>query len=149
MTRLAALAIGLAVVSLGCRAPGEPPQHPQPGAYSDVMRRELDSAKSALATGGLVLRYDRSDLVPRTFARVTLRQAANDLRKVAQDLGEITPPARAARAHALLLAICRRDQRLLSGPLVGNRAAAGRVIARIAADTTVIDRDLTTRIERA
>ena len=71
-------------------------------------------------------------------------------RKVAQDLGEITPPARAARAaraHALLLAICRRDQRLLSGSLVGDRAAALRAIARIAAGGTVIDRDLATPIE--
>ena len=107
--QLAAIVV-IGLLASGCRAPGEPPSHPAQGEYQDLIRREVDAAGSALSTCVLVLRYVDQDRVPAPYTRVVLRQAANDLRKVSQDLSQITPPPRAARAHASFLAIALRDR---------------------------------------
>ncbi|MDX6596479.1 MAG: hypothetical protein QOE87_366 [Gaiellales bacterium] len=114
MTRLTLSLVAIVLVAVACRTPGQPPTRPTQGEYRDIIRRELDSAGSALASGELVLRYVEARRLPDTYAAVTLRQAANDLRKVAQDLGEIQSPQRATRAQARLRAICRRDGRSLT-----------------------------------
>jgi hypothetical protein len=126
---LALLCAALVVTAVGCRAPGEPPSHPDQGAYRDLIRRELGAAQSALGTSVLTLRYLDDGRVPRAYGRVMLRQAANDLRKVAQDLGEVTPPAGVAATQTRMLRLTLRDQRLLerldAGSPAGRRAARG------------------------
>jgi hypothetical protein len=110
----AVLVVLLVIAASGCRAPGEPPSHPDQGAYQDVIRREIDAAGSALATGVLVLRYIDQGDVPNAYGQVVIRQAANDLRKVAQDLAQITPPARARPAQRTFMAMTLRTQRRLN-----------------------------------
>jgi hypothetical protein len=114
MRRFTAILTALTLIAAGCRSPGNPPHHPSQGEYQDLIRREIDSASSALATSQLILRYLQTDRVPHTYAAVVLRQAANDLRKVAQDLHQIQPPPRAAHAQAQLLALLQHDNHLLT-----------------------------------
>jgi hypothetical protein len=132
----------LAIAAAGCRAPGEPPSHPDRGAYRDLMRREVGAAESALASGELTLRYLDERRLPRAYARVMLRQAANDLRKVGQDLGEVTPPAAVARAHARMATLTRRDQQLLERLDSSNRADRQTVRTALARDAGTLGDDL-------
>jgi hypothetical protein len=110
---LVLLAVVAGVAVSGCRAPGEPPSHPDQGEYQDVIRREIDAAGTALATGVLVLRYIEQGKVPEAYGRVVLRQAANDPRKVDQDLTEITPPTRARSSQRAFRAIAIDQRRRL------------------------------------
>jgi hypothetical protein len=105
----------LVLAASGCRAPGEPPSHPEQGEYQDLIRREIDAAGSALATGVLVLRYIDQGDVPDAYGKVVIRQAENDLRKVAQDLSEINPPALAASAQTKFRTIVIGEQHQLDG----------------------------------
>jgi hypothetical protein len=125
----------------GCRSPGNPPHRPVQGEYQDIIRRELDSAGSALATGALVLRYIEGDRIPVTYADVVLRQAANDLRKVAQDVRQMQPPRYAQQAHTRLLLICERDGKALAN-VGGHVSERVRIRRRIASDADVIDKQL-------
>jgi hypothetical protein len=148
----AALALVLAVLcvaAVGCRAPGDPPTHPDRAAYQDLIRRELDAAGTALASGSLTLRYADAGRVPGSYERVVLRQAANDLRKVAQDLGQITPPARAATSQKALLEICTRErgrlETLSRNPADGAARSATR--AALARDSHTLEKTLTPRLD--
>ena len=148
--QLAAIVVIILLAS-GCRAPGEPPSHPAQGDYQDVIRREVDAAGSALSTCVVVLRYVDQDRVPAPYTRVVLRQAANDLRKVSQDLSQITPPPRAARAHASFLAITLRDRNRLDH-LAGepnNTSARHAVSAALSADAATLRVHLTQQLDPA
>jgi hypothetical protein len=144
-----ALAVLVAFTTAACRAPGNPPQRPAQGEYQDIVRRELDSAGSALATSELVLRYVQADRVPRTYAQVVLRQAANDLRKVAQDLRQMHPPPRAASAQARLLLICGRDGTALRSlrAHLSDSSRRLRIRSQIAKDADLLDTDLSTQLD--
>jgi hypothetical protein len=135
----------LVLIASACRTPGNPPGRPAQSAYQDIIRRELDSARSALATSELLLRYVDAERVPETYATVVLRQAANDLHKVTQDLGQIHPPARAAQAQARLLALSKRDGQLLAN--LHNDLSDGPrrklVRARLGQDAKLLDKQLT------
>jgi hypothetical protein len=137
------------LVAAGCRSPGNPPQRPAQGEYQDLIRRELDSAGSALATSELVLRYVQEDRVPRTYAQVVLRQAANDLRKVAQDIRQMRPPPRAESAQARLLLLCGRDGTALTKLRTHLSDASWRLRIRsqIARDAEVLDKKLSTQLD--
>ncbi len=135
------LVSGLALA--GCRTPGNPPSHPGQGAYQDIIRRELEATGSALGTSVLTLRYIDDGRVPRNYGRVMVRQAANDLRKVSQDLGQITPPAKAAAAQTRLRAITDHARRQLSGLDLGDPSARRSVRAALARDSDAVDGTLT------
>jgi len=139
----------VALVAAGCRSPGNPPHRPAQGEYQDIIRRELDSAGSALATGELVLRYVAADRIPPTYAHVVLRQAANDLRKVAQDLRQMQPPRRAEPAQSRLLLICERDGKALAdvGSHLSDSGRRGRIRSQLAADADVLEKQLSTRLD--
>jgi hypothetical protein len=139
----------VALVAAGCRSPGNPPQRPAQGEYQDIIRRELDSAGSALATSELVLRYVQADRIPRNYAQVVLRQAANDLRKVAQDIRQMQPPRRADHAQTRLLLICKRDGTALANlrSHLSDSSRRGLVRSRIAADAEVLDTQLSTQLD--
>jgi hypothetical protein len=144
-----ALVVLVALVAAACRAPGNPPQRPAQGEYQDIIRRELDSAGSALATGELVLRYVEADRVSRTYAQVVLRQAANDLRKVAQDLRQMHAPSRAEEAQARLLLICGRDGTALRALRVhlSDTGLRREIRSQIARDADLLDKQLSTQLD--
>jgi hypothetical protein len=139
----------LALAASGCRAPGEPPSHPAQGEYQDLIRREIDAAGSALATCVLVLRYMDQGDVPRPYGKVVIRQAANDLRKVAQDLDETTPPARARRAQRTFRAITVRAQHRLDdlGRQLDDAAARRRARAAFASAANTLDQRLKSTLD--
>ena len=145
------LVVASSLVSVACRAPGEPPARPAPGEYKDLIRRELDAAGSALQTSSLVLSYLDQDRVPGPYARVVLRQAANDLRKVSQDLAEVTPPPFAARAQRTFLAICLRDRERLEHVATGHDPPSIRERDRtqvlVAADGAVVENRLPAQLD--
>ena len=93
-TRAAALAIIAlsSAVATSCTAPGEPPPHPDTAAYQDVLRRELSTTTSALATMQLTLSYANHHRITQTYATTITHQAQADLTRVATDLTQITPP---------------------------------------------------------
>ncbi len=109
----AVLCVMVCSLAAACRAPGEPPAHPGVGAYRDIIRREADSTHTALATTRLLVLTARTQGVPRTYARVTLRQVVEDLQHVVIDLGEITPPRHEIEPQARLATIANRDATLL------------------------------------
>jgi hypothetical protein len=148
--QLAAIVVVILLAS-GCRAPGEPPSHPAQGEYQDLIRRELDAAGSALSTCVLVLRYVDENRVPAPYSRVVLRQAANDLRKVSQDLSQITPPPRATRAQAALLAITLRDRSRLDhlADQPNNTSARHAVSHALSADAATLHNHLTQQLDPA
>jgi hypothetical protein len=139
----------LVIAASGCRAPGEPPSHPAQGEYQDLIRRELDAAGSALATGVLILRYIDQGDVPHAYGRVVIRQAANDLRKVAQDLAEITPPTRARPAQRSFRAITVRAQHRLDELYRHLDDATSRNQTRTALSkaSDTLDQQLTTKLD--
>jgi hypothetical protein len=105
--RLAAWLL-LASLSTGCSAPGEPPPQPGVAAYHDVIRRELSTARSALATMQLTLADANHDRITQTYATTITHQAQADLTRVATDLNQITPPSRYTHANHLLRTIAHR-----------------------------------------
>jgi hypothetical protein len=139
----------IALVAAGCRSPGNPPQRPAQGEYQDIIRRELDSAGSALATSELVLGYVQADRIPRTYAQVVLRQAANDLRKVAQDIRQMHPPRRALPGQARLLLLCERDGTALTNLRTHLSDSNGRLRIRsqIARDADLLDKELSAQLD--
>jgi ElaB/YqjD/DUF883 family membrane-anchored ribosome-binding protein len=143
------VALLLALAASGCRAPGEPPSHPGQGEYQDLIRREIDAAGSALATCVIVLRYMDQGDVPRAYGKVVIRQAANDLRKVAQDLDEITPPARARRAQRAFREITVRAQQRLDdlGRQLGDAAARRRARAAFSSASNTLDQRLKSTLD--
>lgn len=146
---LAVIAVAFAVT--GCRAPGEPPSHPTRSEYQDLIRRELDAAGSAVSTCVLVLRYVDENRVPAPYIRVVLRQAANDLRKVAQDLSQITPPPGDASAQTALLLLTQRDRDRLDDLAGHLRDASARDVVRAALsrDSNTLDNQLTPKLDPA
>jgi hypothetical protein len=104
----------VALAIAGCTAPGEPPAHPSPADYADLMRRETDKAQSSLATMTMTLRLVQRGDITRNYAVVVSRQAGSDLDGVVTDLRQVSAPS-AAQATAQ-----RRLGRLLD-------AASGRV----------------------
>ncbi len=126
-----------------CTSPGNPPAHPDQGAYQDIIRRELEATGSALGTSVLTLRYIDDGRVPRNYGRVMVRQAANDLRKVSQDLGQITPPAKAAAAQARLRAITDRARQQLATLDLGDPGARRVVRAALVKDSDAVEGKLT------
>jgi hypothetical protein len=147
--RLLGVLVVVLVVGAGCRSPGNPPQRPAQGEYQDIIRRELDSAGSALATSELVLRYAATDRIPPTYADVVLRQAANDLRKVAQDIRAIHAPRRAGRAQRHLLLICERDGTALANLRSHFTDADQRrlIRSRVARDAKLLDTPLAAQLD--
>jgi hypothetical protein len=93
-TRAATLAIivTLLPVPTACTAPGEPPPHPNTAAYHDLIRRELSTTTTALATMQLTLTYANHNRITQTYATTITHQAKADLTRVATDLTQITPP---------------------------------------------------------
>jgi hypothetical protein len=147
--KLIGVLVLVVLVAAACRSPGNPPQRPTQGEYQDVIRRELDSAGSALATSELVLRYVQADRIPRTYAQVVLRQAANDLRKVAQDIRQIHAPPRARSAQARLLLLCRRDGTALTTlrSRLSDSSRRLRIRSQITKDANLLDKELSTRLD--
>jgi hypothetical protein len=95
-TRAATFAIlaTLLPVATACTAPGEPPAHPNTAAYHDLIRRELSTTTSALATMQLTLTYANRNRISQTYATTITHQAEADLTHVATDLSQISPPRR-------------------------------------------------------
>jgi hypothetical protein len=138
MTRLVTIAIAVAVAlaATACRAPGEPPLHPDNATYRDLIRREVATASSALGSGELLLAQARAGKITMTYAEVGLRQTADDLDGVATDLAQVTPPAGRATAQRHLRAIVANDRvllRAIADHWAGTKELA-RAQARAAAD---------------
>jgi hypothetical protein len=147
--RLLGILMLVMLVAAACRSPGNPPHRPAQGEYQDIIRRELDATGNALATSELALRYVQADRIPRTYAQVVLRQAANDLRKVAQDLRQMHPPPRTETAQARLLLICRRDGtalRTLRSHL-SDSSKRLRIRSQIARDADLLDKELSAQLD--
>lgn len=102
---LAVLATLSSAVATSCTAPGEPPPHPDTAAYQDVLRRELSTTTSALATMQLTLSYANHHRITQTYATTITHQAQADLTRVATDLTQITPPPKYQAAHQHLGAL--------------------------------------------
>ena len=112
--RAVVVCVGICLLATACRAPGEPPTHPDLGVYRDIIRRESDSTHTALATARLLVTTARTQGLPETYARVTLRGAVGDLDHVVTDLHEITPPPAELRPQRRLAAIAVGDAALLA-----------------------------------
>lgn len=97
--RATAMATLLAILTAACTAPGEPPTHPNTAEYHDLIRRELSTTTSTLATMQLTLNYANHDRITQTYATTITHQSQADLTRVATDLAQITPPAQYATAH--------------------------------------------------
>lgn len=112
--RMLAVAVAVCLLAAACRAPGEPPSHPDVGVYRDIIRRETDSTHTALATAKLLITTAQAQGIPSTYARVTLRSVVGDLDHVVVDLHEITPPQPAIRPQQRLATIAAHDAQLLA-----------------------------------
>jgi hypothetical protein len=112
--RILAVAVAVCLLAAACRAPGQPPRHPNVGVYRDIIRREADSTHTALATAELLITTAQTQGLPGTYARVTLRSVVGDLHHVVIDLHEITPPQPAIRAQHRLATIAAHDAQLLA-----------------------------------
>ena len=111
--RVLAVAVAVCLLAAACRAPGEPPSHPDVGVYRDIIRREADSTHTALATAKLLITTARAQGIPSTYARVTLRSVVGDLDHVVIDLHKITPPPPAIRPQQRLATIAAHDAQLV------------------------------------
>jgi hypothetical protein len=109
-----ARAAGLAIIALcsavatSCTAPGEPPANPDIAAYKDLIRRELSTTTSALATMQLTLNYADRNRITQTYATTITHQSQADLTRVATDLDQITPPPKYRAAHHQLRSLASR-----------------------------------------
>jgi hypothetical protein len=113
IARVLAGCLALCLLAVACRAPGEPPSHPDTGVYRDIIRREADSTHTALATAKLVIVTADGEGLPSTYARVTLRSIVGDLDHVVIDLHAITPPRAEIRPQRRLETIATADASLL------------------------------------
>ena len=148
--RTLSLVLGL-VVLLGaaCRAPGEPPTHPNVGVYRDIIRRETDSTHTALATARILITTAEKHGLPATYARVTLRSVAGDLQNVVVDLDQISAPTRAKAPQRSLRAIAHEDAILLAHLQHhwGDRLLQRRVLHQVTQHADEIDHTLATRLQ--
>jgi hypothetical protein len=140
----------VALLGAGCRAPGEPPAHPGAGVYRDIIRRETDSAHTALATARILIATAEKRGLPATYARVTLRSVVGDLRHVVIDLRQISAPARARAPQRRLTAIAGGDATLLARLQHdwGDLALQKRALRRVTRHADEIDHTLATRLQR-
>ncbi len=148
MTRLLTIAVAVALAATACRAPGEPPLHPNDATYRDLIRREVATAGSALGSAELVLAQARAGKITTTYAQVGLRQTADDLAGVATDLAQVTPPAPRAAAQQHLRAIVTKDRNLLH-TIADHWPSAqtlARAQARAATDQKRVNGPLTTTL---
>jgi hypothetical protein len=130
------LAGTVGAIAYGCRAPGEPPPHPNDAPYRDLIRREVGTAGSALGSAELLLVQARAGKITMTYTEVGLRQTADDLDGVATDLAEVTPPVGRVAAQQCLGAIVANDRvlpRAIADHWAGTQALA-RALARVATD---------------
>jgi hypothetical protein len=134
-----------------CRAPGEPPTHPDAGVYRDIIRREADSTHTALASAQLLISTSQAHGLPATYARVTLRSLVGDLRHVVIDLNQINPPTNARAPQQRLNAIASRDAILLTQLQHdwGERPLQLRVLHRVMRDADEIDSTLANRLQQS
>jgi hypothetical protein len=95
-------------VATSCTAPGEPPANPNVAAYKDLIRRELSTTTSALATMQLTLNYADHNRITQTYATTITHQSQADLTRVATDLDQITPPPKYRAAHHHLRSLASR-----------------------------------------
>lgn len=98
----------LVLTVAGCAAPGEPPAHPSPAEYHDLMRRETGKATSTVATMQIVVDELRRGKITHNYATVITRQSVADLTSVVTDLRQITAPSAVLARHQ------RRLQHLLT-----------------------------------
>ena len=138
MTRLLTITVALALAATACRAPGQPPRHPDDATYRDLIRREVATAGSALGSAELVLAQARAGKITVTYAEVGLRQSAADLDGVATDLAEVTPPAGRAAAQRRLDAIASHDGALLRS--IADRWPGAKAVTRAQARAAADDR---------
>lgn len=140
----------VALLGAACRAPGEPPTHPDVGVYRDIIRREADSTHTALATARILISAREAQGLPATYARVTLRSIVSDLQHVVVDLSQINPPVRARKPQARLNAIARDDAMLLTRlqRRWSDRALQIRVLQRVTQDAAEIAQTLANRLQR-
>jgi hypothetical protein len=148
--RALVLCLGLCLLATACRAPGEPPSHPDKGVYRDIIRREADSTRTALATVSLLIGTARRDGLPATYARVTLRSMVGDLQHVVTDLGEIDPPRTAARPQRRLRAIAAQDAVLFARLQQhwSDRALQGQVLRQATRQGHELDTSLEDQLQR-
>lgn len=149
--RALCVTLGLvALVGAACRAPGEPPTHPDIGVYRDIIRREADSTHTALATARILIATSSTQGLPATYVHVTLRSVVGDLQHVVVDLDQIRPPAQARKPQARLNAIARDDAKLLMRlqRRWSDRALQLRVLHRVTQDADEIDQTLDNRLQR-
>jgi hypothetical protein len=142
--------VGLCLLVTACRAPGEPPAHPDVGVYRDIIRREADSTHTALATARVVIATAQTQGLPGTYARVTLRTAVGDLDHVSTDLGEIDPPPASIRPQARLRSIARQDATLI-GRLQhhwSDHALRARTLRQVTRDADELDGSLDDQLQR-
>jgi hypothetical protein len=142
--------VGLCLLATACRAPGEPPAHPDVGVYRDIIRREADSTHTALATAHLLIVTSQRQGLPDTYARVTLRTAVGDLQHVVTDLGEIAPPPASIRPQARLRTIARQDAALLARLQHhwGDHALRARTLRQVVRHADELDGSLDDRLQR-
>jgi hypothetical protein len=145
-----AVAVAICLLAGACRAPGEPPRHPDVGVYRDIIRREADSTHTALATAKLLITTSQTQGLPGTYARVTLRSVVGDLHHVVIDLHEITPPQAAMRPQQRLATIAARDARLLTQLEHdwSDRALRARVLRQVRQHANELDTRLDHELQR-
>jgi hypothetical protein len=144
IARLLVVAVAVCLLAAACRAPGQPPRHPDVGVYRDIIRRESDSTHTALATAKLLVATAQTQGLPGTYARVTLRSVVGDLGHVVVDLREITPPPAAIRPQRRLATIAAGDARLLEQlqHRWSDRALRARVLRQVGRDADELDNTL-------
>jgi hypothetical protein len=150
VARLLALALAVGLLAAACRAPGEPPRHPDVGVYRDIIRREADSTHTALATAKLLIATAQTQGIPGTYARVTLRSVVGDLGHVVIDLQEITPPHASIAPQHRLATIATHDAQLLAQleHHWNDRALRARVRQQVDRDAAELDNSLDDELQR-
>lgn len=150
-TRALSATLGLvALLGTACRAPGEPPHHPDVGVYRDIIRREADSTHTALTTARILISTSDTQGLPATYARVSLRSVVGDLQHVVVDLDQIHPPSRASKAQARMNAIAIGDAILLAQLQHhwGDRRLRQRALRQVTRHADEIVRSLDSRLQR-
>lgn len=150
VARLLPLAVAICLLAAACRAPGEPPRHPDTGVYRDIIRREADSTHTALATAKLLITTAQTQGIPGTYARVTLRSVVGDLGHVVTDLHEITAPRAAIAPQHRLTTIATHDGQLLEQleHHWNDGALRARVRERVGRDAAELDTTLDAELQR-
>jgi hypothetical protein len=148
--RVVVLCVGICLLATACRAPGEPPAHPDVGVYRDIIRRESDSTHTALATARLLVTTARTQGLPGTYARVSLRSIVGDLEHVVTDLREITPPPAEKRPQRRLATIAAGDGALLARleHHWNDRALRARALQQVSRHADELDNRLDRELQR-